>query len=30
MFKAELSDSNILKTSFDAISSIVDEVQPNW
>lgn len=27
MFKAELSDSNILKTSFDAISSIVDEVQ---
>ena len=25
MFKAELSDSNILKTSFDAISSIVDE-----
>jgi proliferating cell nuclear antigen len=27
MFKAVLSDSNILKTSFDAISSIVDEVQ---
>ena len=27
MFKAELSDSSILKTSFDAISSIVDEVQ---
>ena len=27
MFKAELSNSNILKTSFDAISSIVDEVQ---
>lgn len=27
MFKAELSDPNILKTSFDAISSIVDEVQ---
>ncbi len=27
MFKAELSDSNILKTSFDAISSIVDEVE---
>jgi proliferating cell nuclear antigen len=27
MFKAILSDSNILKTSFDAISSIVDEVQ---
>lgn len=27
MFKAELNDSNILKTSFDAISSIVDEVQ---
>ncbi|MBR6928134.1 MAG: DNA polymerase sliding clamp, partial [Methanobrevibacter sp.] len=25
MFKAELSDSSILKTSFDAISSIVDE-----
>lgn len=27
MFKAELSNPNILKTSFDAISSIVDEVQ---
>lgn len=27
MFKAELTDSSILKTSFDAISSIVDEVQ---
>ena len=27
MFKAELNDPNILKTSFDAISSIVDEVQ---
>lgn len=27
MFKAVLSDSNILKTSFEAISSIVDEVQ---
>ena len=28
MFKAELSgDSSILKASFDAISSIVDEVQ---
>ncbi|MGL4670100.1 MAG: proliferating cell nuclear antigen (pcna) [Methanobacteriaceae archaeon] len=27
MFKAELSDPNILKTSFEAISSIVDEVQ---
>ncbi|MEN4018545.1 MAG: proliferating cell nuclear antigen (pcna) [Methanobacterium sp.] len=27
MFKAVLGDSNILKTSFDAISSIVDEVQ---
>lgn len=27
MFKAQLSDPNILKTSFDAISSIVDEVQ---
>lgn len=27
MFKAVLSDPNILKTSFDAISSIVDEVQ---
>lgn len=27
MFKAELSDPNILKSSFDAISSIVDEVQ---
>jgi proliferating cell nuclear antigen len=27
MFKAELSEPNILKTSFDAISSIVDEVQ---
>lgn len=27
MFKAELNNSNILKTSFDAISSIVDEVQ---
>ena len=27
MFKAELSDPSILKTSFDAISSIVDEVQ---
>lgn len=27
MFKVELSDSNILKTSFDAISSIVDEVE---
>jgi len=27
MFKAELSDANILKSSFDAISSIVDEVQ---
>lgn len=27
MFKAILSDPNILKTSFDAISSIVDEVQ---
>jgi len=27
MFKAVLSDSSILKTSFDAISSIVDEVQ---
>ena len=27
MFKAELSDSSILKTSFDAISSIVDEVR---
>ncbi|MER2013371.1 MAG: DNA polymerase sliding clamp, partial [Methanobrevibacter sp.] len=27
MFKAELSDSSILKTSFEAISSIVDEVQ---
>lgn len=27
MFKAELTDSNILKSSFDAISSIVDEVQ---
>ena len=30
MFKAELSDSSILKTSFDAISSIVDEVQINF
>ena len=29
MFKAELSDSNILKTSFDAISSIVTGSQPN-
>jgi len=27
MFKAELNDPNILRTSFDAISSIVDEVQ---
>ena len=27
MFKAELSDPNILKSSFEAISSIVDEVQ---
>lgn len=27
MFKAEMSDPNILKTSFEAISSIVDEVQ---
>jgi proliferating cell nuclear antigen len=27
MFKAELSDPNILKTSFEAISSIVEEVQ---
>ncbi|BAW32005.1 MAG TPA: proliferating cell nuclear antigen (pcna) [Methanothermobacter sp.] len=27
MFKAELDDPNILRTSFDAISSIVDEVQ---
>lgn len=27
MFKAELSNANVLKTSFDAISSIVDEVQ---
>ena len=27
MFKAVLSDSNVLKTSFEAISSIVDEVQ---
>ncbi len=27
MFKEELSNPNILKTSFDAISSIVDEVQ---
>ncbi|MBM4240737.1 MAG: proliferating cell nuclear antigen (pcna) [Euryarchaeota archaeon] len=27
MFKAVLNDPNILKTSFDAISSIVDEVQ---
>lgn len=27
MFKAELNDPNILKSSFDAISSIVDEVQ---
>lgn len=27
MFKAELSDANILKSSFDAISSIVDEVE---
>ncbi|GAA5819032.1 MAG: proliferating cell nuclear antigen (pcna) [Methanobrevibacter sp.] len=27
MFKAELNDPNILKTSFEAISSIVDEVQ---
>ena len=29
MFKAELSDSNILKTSFDAISSIVDIIGKN-
>ena len=29
MFKAELSDSSILKTSFDAISSIVDSTNSN-